>query len=244
MELSKKNEIDSYITGCFQDAIESSYAGSSYCDRVVRKEIHNEAMPTIMVQWWYCEEYNKIYIYYDLDEVSFIESRDDLAGRINKRVLGSIFKDLHINAEMMSNVLYGSQHRDPFDSAYVTSNEKVSYMIFTYWHIKDGGYDFIHDSNIILPKMLDCNPDISKYKEHVVEEYVSKLAKIAKDYNAYDPDERNGRIPNIFREIKALFKKYFGYELPDPTLYSLLHQNCGPNVFYLDIYPNDSYVEL
>lgn len=243
MELSKKNEIDSCITNYFVDAITGSYEGESYCDKVVRKDIHNEAMPSIMVQWWYCEEYNKIYIYYDLDEVAFIENRDDMAKRINHRILSSMYTDLHIGVEVVSNVNYGFQFLDLMDSPFICSNDKISVCILTYWHVKDNGYHFIHDRSIILPKMIDYNMDISKEKQEKIQEYTTKLLRIAKDYEAYDPDERNSRIPIIFNEIKALFKEYFGYELIDPTLYSLLHQHCGPNIFYLDLYADDTRPE-
>lgn len=244
MELSKKNEIDSCITNYFIDAIKGSYAGEAYCSKVLRREINNEAMPSIMVQWWYCEEYNKVYIYYDLDEVAFIDNRNDMAKRINNRILSSMFTDLHIGAEIVSNVNYGFQFMEPMDSPFVCSNEQISIAILTYWHIENGGYDFIHDRTIILPKMIDYNMDISKDKQEHIQEYATKLLKIAKDYEAYDPNERNAKIPVIFKEIKALFKEYFGYELIDPTLYSLIHQYCGPNVFYLDLYADDTHPEF
>jgi hypothetical protein len=85
---------------------------------------------------------------------------------------------------------------------------------------------------------------ISKEKEEKVHEYLTKLTKIARDYNAYDPDERNRKIPEIFNVIKELFKEYFGYDLIDPTLYSLIHAYCGPNVFYLDFYADDTHPEF
>ena len=244
MDISKKNEIDSCIQGYFEDAIKGSYEGEAYCSKVVRKDQYNYAMPCIIVQWWYCEEYNKVYIYYDLDEVYFVLNKDDLEKRINTRILSSMPKDLNIFAEIIDNIIYGYQFIEPMDSPVVSSNEKVTLSTLTYWKSIDGDYNFIHDMHIVLAKMLDNSPVISEEKQQKIQEYITKLAKIAKDYEAYDPNERNARIPIVFKDIKNLFKEYFGYNLPDPKTYQMLHPNCGPHVMYLDIYSNDTVREI
>ena len=244
MDISKKNEIDTYIESYFKDAIKGSYEGESYCDKVVRKDEYNYALPTIIIQWWYCEEYNKIYLYYDIDEVAYMMNKDDLEKRINYRILTSIDDDLHIHAEIIDNIIYGNQFIDPLDSALVASNEKVSISILTYWKSIEGDYNFIHDSHIILPKMLDYSRVVTKEKEQKIQEYISKLAIIARDYEAYDLHEKNARIPIVFYDIKNLFKEYFGYELPDPGTYPMEHPHCGPHIIYLDVYPDDTIREL
>jgi hypothetical protein len=244
MDISMKNEIDSCIQGYFEDAIKGSYEGEAYCSKIVRKDHYNYAMPCIIVQWWYCEEYNKVYIYYDLDEVFFILNKDDLEKRINTRILSSITNDLHIFAEIIDNIIYGNQFVEPMDSPVVLSNEKISLSVLTYWKSIEGDYNFIHDAHIVIPKMLDRMGNVTKEKEAKVQEYASKLAIIARDYEAYEPTERNARIPIVFNDINNLFKECFGYRLPDPRTYPMTHPHCGPHVMYLDIYSNDTIREI
>ena len=239
MDIYKKNEIDTCIEGYFVDAIKGFYEGEKYFEAIIRKDMYNEALPCIAVQWWYYEEYNKIYIYYDINEVYFIPNRDDLKKRVNTRILGSIFNDLGIHAEIVYNVLYGDQKLEPLDCPYVMSNEKITYNVLTYWKVYRGGYDFIHDSHILVHKMLDNNLVVSPEKEQLINEYISKVAIIARNYEAYDIEERNNRIPDVFREIKNLFREYFNYELPDPDTYDTRHPNCGPNMMFLDIYTKE-----
>jgi len=235
MDIAKKDEIEACLINYFIDGI-SNYTEDVNIEKVVVKDMFNEVLPCVIVQWWYCEDYNKIYIYYDIGKLYYIGNKDDFCKHINQRILSSIFKDLAIFAEIVSNIIYGGQFLEPMDSPYVFSNDKITLSVLTYWRIYNGDYHFIHDSHIILNKMLDNDMTITKEKQDKVQEYVTKLTKIAKDYNAYEPMLRNKRIPEIFTDIKELFLEYFGYDLPDPRYYEMLHHNCGPNVFYLDVY--------
>ena len=240
MDIARRNEIEACIKTYFLDSLKLSVNGKdSYA--VYVKDLYNEVLPCISVQWWYCEEYNKIYIYYDTGKLYFIGNIDDFDRSINTRILSSMYSDLHIHPEIVSNIIYGNQHIEPMDSPYVFSNEKITLNVLTYWEMFDGGYDFIHDSHIIMNKMLDNSMVITKEKEQHIQEYISKLKVIYNNYESYDFDKRNKRIPEVFKDIQALFTEYFGYSLPDPTIYNIIHPNCGPNRLFLEVQLIDYY---
>ena len=246
MDIAKKDEIEACLVSYFTDGI-TSFKYDTTIEKVVRKELFNEVLPCVIVQWWYYEDYNKIYIYYDIGKLYYIGDKEKFCKNINQRILGSIYKDLKIYAEIVSNVIYGGQYLEIMDCPYTFSNDKITLSVLTYWKIvngdekPEGDYHFIHDSHIVLNKMLDNNMDISPEKAADVQEYIAKLAKIAQDYNSYDAALRNQRIPEVFTDIKNLFYEYFGYNLPDPKTYQMMHHNCGPNVFYLDVYENYTF---
>jgi len=241
MDIAKKNEIEACIQGYFVDALMGSDTEEGRCfDKVVRNDSYNEVLPCVSIQWWYCEEYNKVYIYYDSGKVYFVDNKDQFQSRINRRILYSMHNDLAIYPEIVSNIIYGGQYLEPMDSPYVFSDEHITCAVLSYWKIFGNNYHFIHDSHIIINKILDSSRAISPEKEAIVNEYLSKLAVITRNYQAYDVVERNEQIPIVFNQIRDLFMEYFGYKLPDPLTYQLLHPNCGPNYMYLIVYPLDT----
>lgn len=175
MTEEKKQDISKYIAYCIIDELKNIFSDSKYNI----KEIFNNALPCMKIQWWYDKNFNKIYLFYEIDNYArYNYNPINLYLRINSRLLNSFRINYNIWLELIDpsiRIYDGKKVLNNTD----TSCEYLRTTAFSYWYC-NGSWRFIENYNrynLIKYKFLLDN-NISK-----IIEFEKEVLRINKKYN-------------------------------------------------------------
>lgn len=233
MTKERYNEIIDYIILTIQDEMRKIFGQKLYYKK---KEMYNSAGHSCFCfQLYYDEEYDKFYLYYELDSLARIYDCITATKRINGHLNANFYRDTNHRIEIVGPAILSGPKSLPR-----VADQSGTYLrstTFSYWKCFNRTYQFLQDKQRL---MSDHNIyfDPNKVEENIQKEkeFKSRLNEINKKYN-FNSSNNEGDVKNAFEEYKELYKELYGKELtvinPDEVTY-----------IYLDaIYPDLSLFE-
>lgn len=168
------------------------------------KELYNKAESCFHIQWYYDEEFGKVYLDYGLDPGSQYQyNYEDLYLRINSRLLNNFRREYHYDLCIVTKK--GTDKQGP---NYGCSQNYLRFATFSYWWCYDESYRFLEDSVRVAHDyygLLMENPSL----EEIHSQFRLKVLEINKKYDFTD----NANVPLAFEEYATLYESFFGRKL-------------------------------
>ena len=202
---SKINEINAYILNAVGDELRNYYPKANY----FLKEFENRTNPSFCVQWWYNEDFNRIFLWYELDYwTRYNLDPSEVYTRINTRLKNNFYRDLCLHLELL----------DPMIRVY--DGERVTHVVdssckyirlgcFSYWEC-DGVLRFLESQLVTSYNLLNTG-EYRKETANILKAFADEVDILNHKYNfEFNNDED---VKAGFEEYKVLYKKHFGVDL-------------------------------
>ena len=222
MTQERYNEIIEYIILTIQDEMRKIFGQKLY---YIRKELYNMVgYNCFCFQVYYDEEYDKFYLYYELDPLARIYDCTTATKRINGHLNANFYRDTNHRIEIVGPVILSGPKSLPR-----VANQSGLYIrntTFSYWRCFNGTYQFLQDKQrLMLDHNIYFNPN--KIKENIrrENEFSDRLYEINEKYDFNSSNDEQD-VKNAFEEYKELYKELYGKELnvinPDKVTYIYL----------------------
>jgi hypothetical protein len=209
MTIERYDEIIEYIILTIQDEMRKIFGQKLYYKR---KELYNLiGHSCFCFQVYYDEEYDKFYLYYELDPLARIYDCTLATKRINGHLNSNFYRDTNHKIEIVGPVILSGPKSLPRVANH--SDNVLRNNTFSYWRCFDGVYRFLEDKQRL---MLDHNIyfDPNKIEEKIKKEkdFKSGINTINEKYD-FDSSDNEENVKNAFGEYKKLYKDLFGMRL-------------------------------
>ena len=192
MTEERKQEISKYIAYCIMGELKNVFINGNY----KLKDIFHGALPCMRIQWWYDKNFNKIYLFYEIDSYARHNYNPiELYLRINSRLINNFYKDnkIWLNLTDPSIRIYNGKN---VINVTDTSCKYLRVSAFSYWYC-NGSWRFIENYNKYnhMKYMFLIDNNISK-----IIEFEKEVMKINKKYNfmKYNHDPKDNDFDGMY----------------------------------------------
>lgn len=245
-------KIKFFILGYTQNVIKDFFPDIIECE-----EIDNQHLPTrqpyFRLQWWYYEEYNKIYIHFEVIDKGKVGPDDEpdplydyvgLYQEINRIMLRDFYRDLWIWPEIIGPSVNHYLYSTEGDAPFVDETMRITANTFTWWPIFDNeAYYFINDAQVNIQAFA---PLVTRKEMEFAfgRERIEALLELSNRYYELwktDPDRYRAEFPQYFEEYRTMYENDFGKQLFNMQEYEQSHENSGIHYLYLSmVFPQPS----
>ena len=239
-------KIKFFMLGYTQNVIKNFFPDILECEEIDKEHLPKKK-PYFRLQWWYYEEYNKIYIHFEVIDKGKVGPEDipdplhDYIGlyqEINRIMLRDFYKDLWIWPEIIGPSVNHYLYTTEGDAPFVDETMRITANTFTWWPMFDNeAFYFINDqqANIQAFAPFAKRAEI----EHAFgRERIEALLEISNRYYEIwknDPEEYRRVFPNYFEEYRQNYIDFFGKSIFNMDEYASDHQNAGIHYEYLSM---------
>lgn len=201
-------------------------------------DTYNEAVECFAAQWWYFEEYNKVYLYYELDDnMRYTYDSEKVFGTINKNIMNTFPKALSSHCEILGapSNWFLLEKKDKLGSD-VFYSEDITAFTITWWTDWNGNRTFINDKHIVKLQLTSFNSENERRSTFANHEYLELLTEIRNRYidiRKNDPD--NYDIADYWREYADLYYDRFGITLRSVDEYGAVITNGGAHPIIFEV---------
>lgn len=240
------NKIKFFMLGYTQNVIKDFFPDILECEEIDEQHLPKKK-PYFRLQWWYYEEYNKIYIHFEVIDRGKIgpEYEPDpqhdfikLYQEINRIMLRDFYKDLWIWPEIIGPSINHYLYTTEGDAPFVDETMRISANTFTWWPMfNDEAYYFINDQQVNIQAYAPFS--LRSEIEHAFSiERIDALLELSNRYYEIwktDPERYKQVFPNYFNEYRDMYRNDFGKDLFTVAEYANTHQNGGIHYLYLSM---------
>ena len=243
LELTK---IKFFILGYTQNVIKNFFPDIIDCEEIDKHHLPKKD-PYFRLQWWFYEEYNKIYIHFEVMNKGNIgpdwdpDPEHDYIGlyqEINRIILRDFYNDLKIWPEIIGPSINHYLYTTEGDAPFVDESMRITANTFTWWPIfDDESFYFINDQQVNIhafaPFVTGAEID-NAFGRRRVEELL-ELSNRYYDIWKTDPEEYIRVFPDYFEEYRTMYNNDFHYTLFNMDEYESNHENSGIHYEYLSM---------
>lgn len=239
MENSRYSDLNEGIKNIIKNAL-LECAELKYLD----KEIFNEANECFGGQWWYLEEYNKVYLYYELDDrMRYTLDPEMVFSTINKNILQTFPQALNCHCEILGAPSNWFLLERDYLSPNVFHSDDITAFTISWWKDWNGNCRFINDKHVIKMQLTSFNTEEERRTTFANQEYLNLLQEIRERYkNIRDTDPENFNMSYYWRDYAELYEDRFGKRLRsvDESSASIPYGGSHPIIF--DVFYEDEEI--
>jgi hypothetical protein len=206
------------------------------------KDIFNAVIECFAAQWWYYEDYNKVYLYYEIDmNMRHTFDPEMVYSTINKNLLNSFPTVLDCHCEILgapSNWFLLNKEYENHDTFF---SDDITAFTISWWVDWQGNKKFINDKHVVKLQLTNFNTEEERRATFANSEYLTLLQGIRARYQNIritDPDNYN--INDYWREYADLYHDRFRLRLLSTDEWANVRDNGGSHLIAFDIFYEDN----
>jgi hypothetical protein len=204
----------------------------------IDKDMYNEVMECFAAIWWYYEDYNKVYLYYEIDmTMRHTFDPEMIYSTINKNLLSSFPPGLDCHCEILgapSNWFLLNKEYENHDAFF---SDDITAFTITWWTDWNGNRRFLNDKHITMLQLTNFNSEEERRNTFANPEYLSLLQEIRTRYqNIRETDPDNYDIADYWREYADLYHDRFDVRLMSTDEWAVARSNGGSHLVAFDVY--------